>query len=121
MYGNQVKRGFVKAAVSRVTCNQAYFFPGKRRGSEREEKIRLIHLFCEPPSAPHYNKLNCLSTVKKKTEGHGMHVFQAFSYRIFPETSRNLSDEGLTHLHVNFIQRGPDAEPTRQLINVKVS
>ena len=44
--------------------------------------------------------------------------FQAFSYRILPETSSNLSDEWLKFTHVNFIQRDSDAEPTRQLINI---
>ena len=42
--------------------------------------------------------------------------FQAFSCRILPETSKNLSDEWLKHLHVNFIQRDSDAKPTRHLI-----
>ena len=43
---------------------------------------------------------------------HSMQTFQAFSYRILPETSRNLSDERRKHLHVNFIQYDSDAEPT---------
>ena len=47
--------------------------------------------------------------------------FQAFSYRILPETSRNLSDERLKLTHVNFLQRDSDAEPTRQLINIEDS
>ena len=41
-----------------------FFFQGKRRGREREEKICLIHLFCEPPTTPTINKLNCLSSVR---------------------------------------------------------
>ena len=52
-----------------LTCDRAFFFfffffQAKGRGREREEKIRLIHLFCEPPTAPTINKLNCLSTVR---------------------------------------------------------
>ena len=44
--------------------------------------------------------------------------FQAFSYRIHPETSRNLSDK---RIQVEFIQRDSDAELTQQLINIEVS
>ena len=45
--------------------------------------------------------------------------FPAFSYRILRQTSRNLSDERLKHLHVNVIQCESDAELTRQLINIR--
>ena len=45
--------------------------------------------------------------------------FQAFSYRILPETSRNLSDKRLKLTHVNFTQRDSDAEPMRQLLTSK--
>ena len=41
--------------------------------------------------------------------------FHVFSYRVLPETSRNLSNERLKLTHVNFIQRDSDAD---QLINV---
>ena len=111
------------------------FFQEKGRGREREGKIRPIHLFCELPTAPTINKLNCLSTVRSNGRSWNecdkrlaicrflSHSnddkcilfpfnadFQAFSYQILPETSRNLSDKRLKVTH---------AKLTRQLITLK--
>ena len=132
-----------------LNLRSGVFFQGKGRGKEREEKLRLIHLFYKPPTAPTINKLNCLLAVSVNIEienGRSRNAcdkrlvfwcflvhsnddkcilfplnarFQAFSYRIFPETSRNLSDERLKHLHVNLIQRDSDAKATRQLLTLK--
>ena len=47
-----------------LTCDQAFFPGGRKRKRKGGKKIRLIHLFCEQPTAPTINKLNCLSTVR---------------------------------------------------------
>ena len=91
-----------------VTCDQAFFSRGKGEEEKRRRKICLIHLFCKPPTTPTINKLNCLSTVRWKTEGHGTRVTKGSQFDAFlciPTTINVFyfhSMQTFKHFHMEF-------------------